>query len=235
MVGTPTYQVVGSQRMPRQTPDIQSASSAQPSDTRSTILEVATRLFAERGYGGTSLDAIASKVGIRKASLLYHFSSKASLREAVLESILTPWSEIVPRLMRMATSGPERLESAVGEAIAFFQADPARARVLARELLDRPQDMQTLLDAEMRPWIKMISAFIAQGQEEGSVHPDADPESYVMHIVLLIVCGVSAAPMMSRLLATDINPSTANDPDERTGHRPIHELIRLARAGLFIS
>ena len=56
-------------------------------DVRSEILRTATRLFAAKGFDGTSLKDIADAGGIRKPSLLYHFPSKEQLRLAVLEQL----------------------------------------------------------------------------------------------------------------------------------------------------
>ncbi len=49
---------------------------ADAPSTREQILEVALDLFTERGYGQTSLREIAERLGLTKAALYYHFSSK---------------------------------------------------------------------------------------------------------------------------------------------------------------
>lgn len=51
----------------------------EPDDTRERILEVANALFYENGYSGTSLTAIAEKVGISAPGLYWHFSSKEEI------------------------------------------------------------------------------------------------------------------------------------------------------------
>ena len=58
--------------------------------TAQRILDVAERLFGERGYAGTALRAIAAEVGIQNPSLYKHFASKAALYEAVIERALHP-------------------------------------------------------------------------------------------------------------------------------------------------
>ena len=45
------------------------------------ILDVAVRVFLERGYDGASLDDVARAAGITKASVYYHVSSKEELLE----------------------------------------------------------------------------------------------------------------------------------------------------------
>lgn len=49
-----------------------------------TVRECALRLFLERGYDGTSMDAIASEAGTTKASLYARFASKEAIFSAVL-------------------------------------------------------------------------------------------------------------------------------------------------------
>ena len=57
----------------------------EASARRREIIEVGTRLIAERGYRGVSLDQIAEACGITKQGLLHHFPSKAELLVAILE------------------------------------------------------------------------------------------------------------------------------------------------------
>jgi AcrR family transcriptional regulator len=55
--------------------------------TREQLIAVATRLFAARGYEGTSIDAVLQGAGVSRGSLYHHFASKDALFEAVLEAI----------------------------------------------------------------------------------------------------------------------------------------------------
>ncbi len=52
---------------------------------REQIIDAATAVFAEYGYAGGSVRAIADRVGVSPASLLQHFGSKEGLLMAVLE------------------------------------------------------------------------------------------------------------------------------------------------------
>jgi AcrR family transcriptional regulator len=54
-------------------------------DRRDEILRVAFELFAERGYRGTSLAAVADRAGLSQQGLLHHFPSKQALLTGVLQ------------------------------------------------------------------------------------------------------------------------------------------------------
>ncbi|WP_163552057.1 TetR/AcrR family transcriptional regulator [Candidatus Frankia alpina] len=54
---------------------------------REHLLGVATRLFAERGYEGTSIDAVLTATGVSRGSLYHHFKGKDALFDAVLEAV----------------------------------------------------------------------------------------------------------------------------------------------------
>ncbi|TAJ48100.1 MAG: TetR/AcrR family transcriptional regulator [Herbiconiux sp.] len=62
------------------------------------ILDAAARLFAEKGYAATSTRSIAELVGIRQASLYYHFSSKEQMLRTLLLRTVEPSLRVAERL-----------------------------------------------------------------------------------------------------------------------------------------
>jgi AcrR family transcriptional regulator len=54
--------------------------------TRAAIIEGAARVFDQRGYAGTTIDAIAESAGVTKGALYFHFTSKADVAQAVIET-----------------------------------------------------------------------------------------------------------------------------------------------------
>ena len=54
--------------------------------TRSELLEIATRVFAESGYSGTRVDEIAARTRTTKRMIYYYFGGKEGLYLAVLEN-----------------------------------------------------------------------------------------------------------------------------------------------------
>jgi AcrR family transcriptional regulator len=55
--------------------------------TREHVLRIATRLFAERGYEGTSIETVLTEAAISRGSLYHHFKGKDALFEAVLVDV----------------------------------------------------------------------------------------------------------------------------------------------------
>ncbi|MCA9554424.1 MAG: TetR/AcrR family transcriptional regulator [Myxococcales bacterium] len=193
---------------------------------RDQVLHEATRLLARHGFEGTSLQAVADAVGVKKPSVLYHFKSKEDLRQAVLDSLLSRWSEVVPRLLMASTrTGLAKFEAVIGELVGFFADDPDRARILVRELLDRPEQMQEILQRQVRPWVEVVAEYIREGQRTGTVRPDVDPEPYVLHVVSMALFSLATTPAASPLFE-----GGGRGPVERT----VGELVRLAKAALFV-
>lgn len=190
-------------------------------DVRTQILDAATRLFAAQGYGGTSLSAIADAVGVRKASLLYHFPSKDALHQAVLDNLLSHWNEVLPRLLE-AAAGDDRFDALLHETVRFFVADPDRARLLLREALDRPEAMRQRLEVAVKPWMQVVAGYVRKGQGTGELRTDADPEAYLLMIVHLVIGGVATADTLGVVL---------DEADRR--ERLVTELERVARTSLF--
>jgi AcrR family transcriptional regulator len=187
-------------------------------DVRTRTLRAATRLIAERGFDGMSLQDVADEVGVRKPSLLHHFPSKDALRGAVFEQMLQHWNVALPKILRAATSGEDQFDGVLDELVRFFTDDPDRARLLLREVLDRPREMAGVVKQHMRPWIESVSGYIRKGQARGDLHPDTDPEAYVVHVTTFLIATVAVQRLMNAL------------PLDRA----VKELVRMARSSLFL-
>jgi AcrR family transcriptional regulator len=188
---------------------------------RDAILHEATRLFAARGFDGTAVQDVADAVGVSKPSVLHHFPSKEALRGAVLEAMLAHWQRTLPQLLVAATASEARFDAVLGELHAFFSSDPDRARLVMREVLDRPVEMKKLLRKTLSPWIEAIAAYIREGRERGRHHHDVDPEAYVLHVLQLVISAVASADVTSAVLEKG-----ARDRYDR-------ELARIARTSLY--
>jgi AcrR family transcriptional regulator len=195
-------------------------------DTQAQILDAAMHLFARKGFDGTPLQAICDEVGITKPTLLYYYPSKEALRRAVLCQLIEHWRETLPRLLAAVTSGYKRFDALTGELVRFFRADPDRARLVMRELLDNPEDMRAKLVESLRPWILLIAEYVKQGQASGTLHEDVDAESYVMHVITLVTATVANIGVLPRMLSP-------GDKVRESEERYLAELSRLARTALF--
>lgn len=165
------------------------------------IRRSAVRLFAERGYGATSIQAIANDVGISKHALLHHYSSKEALRTAALELVSRHWHDLLPRLVIAATSGGDRLDTLLAEIILFLKEEPEYCRFLMRELLDRPTQFADELSESFDPWMRLAVDLIERGQKEGTVNPDLDAIAFIWQAGVTLLGGLSLLGLNSRLSA----------------------------------
>jgi AcrR family transcriptional regulator len=102
---------------PRRARQRQPVASTRGRRTRQQILDAAEQLFAQGGYNGTSLAAVAEEVGITQPAILYHFPSKEALLLGLLDEREEPAFEEsseglgalddVKRLFRNSMSTPQ--------------------------------------------------------------------------------------------------------------------------------
>ena len=129
-------------------------------DTRQRILEVAARLFTERGYAGTSVRDIAAELGIANPSLYYHFRSKGDL----LAELLSEPLERVEAAVREAEklSGDARIRRIIGGLLAALEVHSGVALAAFRDS-ERLPDAHRELALAARP---QIAKLLAEGAAE---------------------------------------------------------------------
>jgi len=191
-------------------------------DNAEQIRVAATQLFASRGFDGVSLQAIANQVGVAKQTLLYHYPSKDALKRAVIDNLFDHWRDRLPQILEAVTSGHGRFSALTDELLAFFAGDEDRARLVMRELLDNPEGMERVFTEQLRPWVMLVAQYIREGQRLGMIYEDVDPEAYVLQVVMAVIGTVATQQLTKGSFG-----GTGGDS------RPLKELKRLTRAGLF--
>lgn len=108
--------------------------------TRELILLEASRLFAVRGYRGTSTHDIAAAVGIRQPSLYKHFSSKQAIAQELLQRDLTAGIEALERIARDGGGPAVELHRYLRWEVRYVRSTPFDLRSLyLDEMLDLPE------------------------------------------------------------------------------------------------
>ncbi|MGD0677498.1 MAG: TetR/AcrR family transcriptional regulator [Polyangiaceae bacterium] len=139
----------------------------QPKARKDEILDVATHLFAERGYEGTSMNDVAERVGMRKASLFYHFATKDSLYESVLERLIQRLATALSAAYDGSGSFGERLEAAADVLATVLAQRPFAARLLMREAIDWGPTVRGGAVGPLMRALEASAAFIRAGQDAG--------------------------------------------------------------------
>jgi AcrR family transcriptional regulator len=108
--------------------------AAQGRATRGQLIEVATRLFAEYGYEGTSIEAVLSATGVSRGALYHHFAGKEALFEAVVSAVS---AQVMVELTQVISGCADPVDALRTAALAWISlaADPVIQRVM---LVDAP-------------------------------------------------------------------------------------------------
>ncbi len=108
--GAPADRGDGPRRVRRPAPERTGATTPSTSER---ILDAALTSFGERGYEPTSLDALAAGLEVRKQTILYWYSSKEALLEAVIDRSAAELSEALEASLATAGTGWARVEAVV--------------------------------------------------------------------------------------------------------------------------
>ncbi len=108
--------------------------------TRELILLEASRLFAVRGYRGTSTHDIAAAVGVRQPSLYKHFASKQEIAEELLRRDLTAGIDALERMAADGGGAAVELYRYLQWEVRYVRSTPFDLRALyLDEILDLPE------------------------------------------------------------------------------------------------
>lgn len=129
-------------------------------DTRQRLLDIAEQLFAERGFYGVSIAAIASEVGLTKQGLLHYFNSKEKLYGAIVQRISDDFQDHQRAALQASEDPAERLEKFYAALAEPTETNVQRTRLLMRELLDNNERAAKAENWYLRPFLDRLISMV---------------------------------------------------------------------------
>ena len=183
------------------------------------IVRAASTLFSKQGFKLTTLDAIAAKANMAKASLYYYFpDGKESIFSAVVQEEVESSFICMLEVIQKATNPRERLEVYLRERVRIFHT-----RMLSNRVSDSArEELMPLAQIEMKTYTErelgILEAIISQGKESGEFKS--------------LDSRVSARILQASLKAVTTDSPLQPDPNVR--QREEDELLRMLLHGLVV-
>ena len=165
---------------------------------RKRLLQVATQLFGEKGYGATSVREVVEAAGVTKPTLYYHFGSKEGLFRQAVEEHLQIFGAIVAQAKSVQGTVRERLAHFIEAYIASTLENPDAVRFLLT-IKHTPHDTEP----SDQPHINLLSlhlhhaqalhSLLLQGVETGEVRADLNHEVAVQGLLGMVNLSAMAA------------------------------------------
>jgi AcrR family transcriptional regulator len=150
-----------------------------PELTRERLLQGAFREVYRWGFQTVDLDTILASTGVTKGALYHHFESKEALGYAVVEEVIAPG--LRDAWLRPLERGEDPIDALIG-ILRGTSASPTILRSgcpmnnLAIEMSALDEGFRKRLAKLFREWQEGIAAALQQGQIQGLVRDDVEPD-----------------------------------------------------------
>jgi TetR/AcrR family transcriptional regulator len=167
-------------------------------ERRSTLVEEAIRRFGRDGYPGTSLEAIASEVGIRKQTLLYYFPTKEALLETCLAAAGERLAEVIARSLDGKDAAEDRAQAVIHAVFALAEEWP-EFPMFIREAGRQGPDAFERFAGVLEPMRLRAIEFLQAGMDNGQIRKQ-DPAFLLFTLYTAVVGSLTEASVLNAVV-----------------------------------
>ena len=200
------------------------------SDTATRVLDIASRLVQTRGFNGFSYADIAAELQVTKASLHYHFPTKAELGRRLIERYEARFLAALAAIDGEAGGEADKLRRYVRiYAAVLQQRQMCLCGMLAAEHGTLPEPMRTVLQHYFDANEHWLARVLVEGRSGGELQFKGSPES----VAGMLVGALEGAMMLARSygdasrfdaaaarLLADLRPAARADDAPRKASQP---------------
>ncbi|MCW8931410.1 MAG: TetR/AcrR family transcriptional regulator [Gammaproteobacteria bacterium] len=158
-------------------------------NTRQTIIDISIKLFAQSGYANVSVRDIAKEVGIKPASLYYHFDNKQTLYLASIKESFSLKASVIAEVLNRQEPAELKLKHYVYKLTELASEDEPFCRLMQREMLDGDEQRLKYLAEKV-----FQEQFDAVGDLVKEIDPQCDPHMSVISILSLVLYHMETRP-----------------------------------------
>ena len=188
-------------------------------DTKTRILNAAERLFGQNGFDGTSLRDITTEAQVNLAAVNYHFQSKDSLIDAIIERRIQPINRRRFEMLEAAGESPSVEQIAEAFLTPLLMQDVSAAVPLVGRVLSNPNlFVERVYKKHLLQVVERFSAAI------GKALPELPPEERFWRLHFM------AGSMSHVSVLANVLPLMSGQPLDRA--TLIRRLVNFIAAGL---
>ncbi|HVF19541.1 MAG TPA: TetR/AcrR family transcriptional regulator [Mycobacteriales bacterium] len=138
-----------------------------------SLLVVATQVFTERGYDGTSMEDLAKVAGITKSSIYHHVESKEAILRSALDRALDALFAVFSEPGAATGRAVDRLRYVVRRTVEVLDAELPYVTLLLRVRGNTATEQSAL--ERRRSFDRQVRGLFAEAIADGDLRADLDP------------------------------------------------------------
>jgi TetR/AcrR family transcriptional regulator, cholesterol catabolism regulator len=153
---------------------------------RGLVLAAAARLFSERGYAATTIDAITDELSASRRAIYDHFAGKAEILVEICEQAVRFSAELAERVARAPGDPAARLKLLARDFTRIVIENQDYIAISSREMKFLPEESRRRIQRMQKRFDRILGAILADGVETGQFVL-ADPAMAALAISGMIV------------------------------------------------
>nr|WP_165938431.1 TetR/AcrR family transcriptional regulator [Parafrankia sp. Ea1.12] len=143
------------------------------------LLGVALKLFAEKGFEGTSVQDVVAAAGVTKGAMYHYFGSKDDLLYEIYGRVLRMQTDRLEKAAAHEGLVEERLHAAAADVVVTTIENLESTTIFFRSLHQLSEEKQKAVRRERRRYHQTFRAMIEEGQASGVFRDDLDADLIV--------------------------------------------------------
>ena len=185
--------------------------TSKSSLTRKKILDASSAVFAEEGFAGARVDAIAQRAGVNKAMLYYHVGDKQALYAEVLNRDFGRIEKALEEGLPKKGSVSDQLRAVITIVERAIAANPDHPRIVLREFASGAANLPAEILHRMLGLLTIVRDILADGTESGEFRRTDPVMTHLSFIGAILMLSV-VSPLRERI--ENLGPSIDfPDPD----------------------
>ena len=178
--------------------------TSKSSIARERILDASSAVFAEEGFAGARVDAIAQRAGVNKAMLYYHIGDKQALYSEVLNRNFGRIEKALQEGLPNEGSPSDRLRAVITIVERAIAANPDHSRIVLREFASGAANLPAEILQLMLGLLTVVRNILADGTGNGEFRR-TDPVMTHLTLIGAILMLSVVSPLRERV--ADLGPT----------------------------